>query len=403
MARLKKSSESVSYKRLSKRGPMNSKTKELVALRKKLHRLAETADGEKETAAFIRSFLESYDPDDVISGIGGHGLAAVYRGKKDGPTVLVRSELDALPIPETLSLDYASEQDGRSHKCGHDGHMSMVSGLAPLLHGRPPERGAVILMYQPAEETGQGARRVLDDPKYSQLAPDYVFALHNLPGFPMGQVVLVDGTFASASQGLIVELKGTTSHAAEPNRGRSPALAAAQLIQGLTAMPQSCTAMHEAALVTVIHARVGERAFGTTPGEGVVMATLRTHTPGTMDLLSGKCVGFAKAVAEAYGLACSIGWTEAFPATINDPECVRLVETAAHARGIATLRHDVPFGWSEDFGHFTDSAKGALFGLGAGENHPALHNPDYDFPDELIPIGVGLFEGILRRLTGPAD
>jgi len=374
-----------------------------VALRRKLHGLAETADGEKETAAFIRSFLEPFAPDEIISEIGGHGLAAVYRGKEAGPTVLVRCELDALPIPETLSLNYGSGREGTSHKCGHDGHMTMVSGLAPLLHAQAPEKGAVILLYQPAEETGQGARRVLDDTKFAALAPDYVFALHNLPGFPMGTVVLMDGTFASASKGLIVELKGATSHAAEPNKGRSPALAAAQLIQGFTAMPQTCTAMHEAALATVIHARVGERAFGTTPGEGVVMATLRTHTPETMDVLSGKCVDFAKSVAATYGLDCSIGWTEAFPATINDPACVRLVEEAARARGVATLRHDVPFGWSEDFGHFTASAKGALFGLGSGENQPALHNPTYDFPDELIATGVAVFEAILRRLNGPAD
>lgn len=382
---------------------MKLNTEELVTLRRRLHRLAETADGETKTAAFIRSFLEPFAPDEVVSDIGGHGLAAVFRGREDGPTVLVRCELDALPIPETVSLDYGSEHEGKAHKCGHDGHMTMVSGLAPLLRDRAPERGRVILLYQPAEETGQGARRVLDDPNFKALAPDYVFALHNLPGFPMGEVVLMDGTFASASKGLIVGLKGATSHAAEPHKGRSPALAAAQLIQGFTAMPQTCTPMHEAALATVIHARVGERAFGTTPGEGVVMATLRTHTPETMEVLSERCVAFAKAVAETYGLECSIDWTESFPATINDPACVRLVEGAAHARGVKTQHCDVPFGWSEDFGHFTAAAKGALFGLGSGENQPALHNPTYDFPDELIPTGIKVFETIVRRLNGPSD
>ena len=291
---------------------MSSEVEKLVALRRKLHGLAEASDGEKETAAFIRSFLEPHQPDQIISGIGGHGLAAIYRGKHEGPAVLFRCELDALPIPESIPLDYGSGRDGISHKCGHDGHMAVVSGLAPLLHERRPERGAVILMYQPAEETGQGARRVLDDPKYSGLAPDYVFALHNLPGYPLGRVILMEGTFASASTGLIVELKGATSHAAEPNRGRSPALAAAQLIQGFTAMPQECTALHEAALVTVIHARVGERAFGTTPGEGVVMATLRTHGPRTMEVLSRRCEDFARKVAATYGLECSIEWTEGF-------------------------------------------------------------------------------------------
>jgi amidohydrolase len=382
---------------------MNSHTEELVALRRALHRLAEPSDGEKESAAFIRSFLEPYAPDEIVAEIGGHGLAAVYRGKAKGPTVLLRCELDALPIPETLALDYASTREGQSHKCGHDGHMAMVSGLAPLLHDHGPVKGTVILLYQPAEETGQGARRVLDDPKFSKLSPDFVFALHNLPGFPMGKIVLMDGTFASASKGLIVELVGATSHAAEPNKGRSPALAIAQLVSGITAMPQTCTAMHEAALATVIHARVGERAFGTTPGEGVVMATLRTHTPEAMDVLSDKCIAFAKAVAGVYGLRCSTSWTEAFPTTVNDPECVRLVEEAARERGISTLRHDVPFGWSEDFGHFTAVAKGALIGLGSGGQHSALHDPTYDFPDELIDTGVTIFAEILRRLNGLAD
>ncbi len=379
---------------------MNSETEELVTLRRTLHGLAETADGEKETAHYVRGYIERYEPDEIVTGIGGHGLAAVYRGEDaDGPTVLVRCELDALPIPETVTLDYASKREGKAHKCGHDGHMTMVSGLAPRLHAHPPGKGRVILLYQPAEETGQGARRVLDDRKFSALTPDYAFALHNLPGFPMGEVVLMDGTFASASEGLIVKLKGATSHAAEPNEGRSPALAAAQLIQGLTAMPQSCTPMHEAALVTVIHARIGERAFGTTPGEGVVMATLRTHTPETMDALADHCVSFAKAVAATYDLECETSWTESFPATISDRGCVKLVEEAAQARGVKTLRYDVPFGWSEDFGHFTASCKGALFGLGSGENQPALHNPTYDFPDELIATGVKVFEEIIRRLT----
>ena len=372
-------------------------------LRQLLHRTPERSGQEAGTAATILNYLEATHPQQLITGLGGHGIVAIYSGRTEGPRVLVRCELDALPIPETTDLSYRSASDGVSHKCGHDGHMTILVGLAARLKAQPPERGSVILLYQPAEETGEGAARVLDDPGFEAAKPDKVVALHNLPGFPLGQVVLRDAVFASASSGMRICLHGQTSHAAEPEAGTSPALAVAQLVQIFSAAPQFYTALHEAAKVTVIHARVGEIAFGTSPGEGHVMVTLRSHAQDVLDRLMSKITELARGVAATHNLEATIESVEPFPSTVNDPTVVKVIEDSAKTLGMATHRPDQPFAWSEDFGHFTAKYPGALFGLGAGEAHPALHHPDYDFPDTLLAPAVELLDTIVRRLQGEDD
>lgn len=369
-------------------------------LRQSLHRLPEISGKEKNTAGAILAFLEKYHPDKIVTGIGGYGIVALFNGKHTGLRVMVRCELDALPIPETLDIPHRSEAKGVSHKCGHDGHMAIVAGLAEYYHLHPPEAGSVMLLFQPSEETGEGAERVLNDPKFREFLPDYVLALHNLPGYSLGEIILRPGVFASASSGLHFHLQGQTAHAAEPEKGRSPALAVAQLIQALSAIPQFHTSLHEATQVTVIQARVGEIAYGTSPGEGDVRATLRAHSQEVIDHLQEKAIELAKHTAATYGLELSVNATELFPSTKNDAEVLKIIDKSARQAGLNIHYKDIPFAWSEDFGHFTARYKGALFGLGAGENHPVLHHPDYDFPDELIELGVNIFIRVIKELQG---
>ncbi|MEA3297817.1 MAG: amidohydrolase [candidate division Zixibacteria bacterium] len=367
-------------------------------LRKQLHSQPELSGQEENTSQVIHTLIKSYKPDNIITGIGGFGIAAVFDGKQSGPKVMIRCELDALPIPETLDIPYRSEVRGVSHKCGHDGHMTIVAGLAEYLHANQPARGSVILLFQPAEETGEGAEKVINDVNFQHIQPDFVIALHNLPGYPLGQVVTRKGVFASASSGLRIHLQGKTSHAAEPEAGNSPALAVAQLIQVLSSIPQFHTSLHEPAQVTVIHARLGDVAFGTSPGEGDVMITLRSHSQDVIESLIEKAISIAKSSSDMFGLKVTIDSTELFPPTNNNADIVSLIEESASETGLSIHQRDIPFAWSEDFGHFTSKYKGALFGIGAGENHPALHHPDYDFPDDLIQPGINMFSEIITRL-----
>ena len=379
---------------------------ELIDLRHTLHQKPEHPGQEHETAARIAEIVSRCGSPQVLTGLGGHGLAAVFSADLPGSTVLVRAELDALPIDEPSAPAHHSRVSGLSHKCGHDGHMAILVGLAVRLGERPPELGRVVLLFQPAEETGQGARRVLDDPAFQAIRPDWAFALHNLPGFGLGRVVNRAGAFATASRGLAVELTGATAHAAEPEVGRSPALAVASLIQAFSALGQFHTNLSEAAKATVVHASLGEQAFGTSPGHGRVLVTLRAYDAALVDRLEARCRELAAATAQAYGLEVAIQSKEPFPATLNHPQAVEIIAQAAQELGLEAEQPQHPFPWSEDFGHFTAAGPGALFGLGAGRDQAALHHPDYDFPDTLVAPGVDLTERIarlaLQRLPRPA-
>ncbi len=337
----------------------------------------------------MRTHLESTRPAKILTGLGGHGIAALYPGRTSGPVVMVRCELDALPLPDGT---------GACHGCGHDGHMAIVAGLAARLGARPLERGSALLLFQPAEETGSGAAAVLADPEFRKVKPDFAVALHNLPGFPLGGVILKPGVFASASSGVTVRLTGLRSHAGEPQKGRSPALAVAQLIQAFSAVPQFNAGLFQAAKVTVIHAVLGARAFGTSPGEAVVMATLRAADPDVMGRLFKACEELASGTAAAFNLEMSFHREEEYPPVINDPICVNAVGKAAERLGMTVVNAGEPFPWSEDFGHFSGNFPGVLFGLGAGEEAAPLHHPDYAFPDELLPIGIELLLETVRQL-----
>jgi amidohydrolase len=235
----------------------------LTELRRRLHRNAELSGNERETARILRDELSRHGPATVVEPLGGHGLAAVYEGARSGPTLLLRCDMDALPIDEGTGLEHHSRQEGVAHKCGHDGHMTMVVGVARRVARARPAAGRLVLLFQPAEEVGRGAEAVIGDERFAEIRPDLAVALHNLPGFERGAVVLKEGPFACASRGLRVTFRGASSHAAEPHQGRSPALAVSQTIQAWSAGPQIATGLLEPAQATIVHARVGEEAFGT--------------------------------------------------------------------------------------------------------------------------------------------
>lgn len=369
---------------------------ELTNFRKQLHKFPELSGKEKVTANRVIDFARRFHQAKIITKLGGEGVAVVFNGKESGKTILIRCDLDALPIQEVNDFDYTSVYPNVSHKCGHDGHMAIVSGLIPLLADEKIKKGKVVLLFQPAEETGEGANKVLQDPKFAGIVPDYVFALHNLPGFPVNEIVVKENVFAFSSRGLIIKLKGNSSHAAEPEKGITPSLAVAELIQDLTALP-TMKAIKDFSLVTIIHARIGERAFGTTPGYAELMATLRSVNENDMLNIKKQAAKIIRSVALKHRLTYEIEWVEEFPATINDSICVNMIRSGADENHLSINEISEPFRWSEDFGHFTQKFKGAMFGIGAGIGHPELHHPDYDFPDEIIVTGTKMFYSIIKK------
>jgi len=375
---------------------MNTSNDELIMLRHKLHQDPELSGEEKNTATLFYEKLKKLSPDELYNNLGGFGVAAVFSGKKPGPTILFRTELDALPIDEILDIPYRSVIKGVSHKCGHDGHMAIIYGLAQDIAKKRPACGRVIVLFQPAEETGEGARAIVTDPQFSKLIPDYCFALHNLPGHPMGQVMLRSGAFTCASRGMVIKLKGHTAHAAYPETGRSPALALAEL---LVSFPKLSSAIKtdEFLMTTTTYASMGEPALGIAPADAKIMVNLRSETNQGMKTLVDNAKLIVKKIAKKNKLKYDIEWTENFDANFNDEECVKQVVRAAEITG-----HDVkwliePFRWAEDFGAISAAAKGAMFAFGAGENNPQIHNSDYDFPDQLIDKGKSIFYEIYKN------
>jgi len=202
---------------------------------------------------------------------------------------------------------------------------------------------------------------------------------------------------------LITRLSGATSHAAHPENGRSPAIATAQIIQEWTSLSQRLFSFETPSLLTVIHARVGEIAFGTSPGEAEVMATIRAHDNDVLHKLSQTAEERSNSLAKVHHLKTRVERTQRFEATVNDAECNKIIRTAAENLGYKTEELSRPYSWSEDFGRFTNAYHGAQFGLGSGKNQPQLHHPDFDFPDELIGYGSLLFYAITATVLDGRD
>ncbi len=375
---------------------------EIRNLRHRLHQFPELSGEEKETTAMVHSLLEECKPDLLQNGPGDKGLWAVFDSGNPGPVVLFRADIDALPIDEISPLPHASNRPGVSHKCGHDGHTAIMAGFASWVAENRPRKGKLILLFQSAEETGMGAKAIVDDAEFQKLHPDYCFAMHNLPGYPAGSVVVRVGTFAAASRGMIIRLKGRTSHASEPEKGQSPASVMAQLMSNLPRLAHNgnTTLYEDFVLLTLIHANLGTPAFGTSPGEAVLMATLRAYRNEDMDVMCKLAEEMVAKASEGSGLKYSIAYTEEFPATINHKEPVEMVVDVARMTGLVLNNAVLPFRWSEDFAHFGLISKAVLFGIGAGEDQPPLHHPDYDFPDHIIPAAIKMWKGIYEKLVG---
>ena len=399
----------------------------LRSLRHRLHANPYAAGSEGFTAAAIYNFLTAHDVEITHTNVnGGFGMVAKIEGTAPAPpntdtatststpsSVLLRADMDALPLlEETPNLPHKSTISGFHHACGHDGHSTMLAGaLVELHHQKETFHGTIHGLFQPAEETGQGAKQMLDATAPAIPRPNKgCYGLHNIPGHPLGTVLLTPkGVAARASCGLRFHIQGHSAHASEPEKGVSPGVVLGQLVQPnspLALLPEQLLRDNHVPpqiaqgklLATVVHFQLGEHSdFGILPANGSINVTCRADR--TEDLRVLKEAVRAVVAQESKRGGCElIGMEEIepFPATNNDARRSAVVEQAALLLNAKVHRMQQPFSWSEDFAHFGDhcSSGAVLFGLGSGERCPPLHSKTYDFPDELIERGVELWTNI---------
>lgn len=376
--------------------PTEDDIRELTAFRQDLHRYPELSGEEKETARRVCEMLAPTGPDKVLTDVGGHGVAAIYDSGVPGPTILFRSELDALPIQELGAAEYRSTVPGKAHLCGHDGHSTILLGLARILSRSRPTSGRVVLMFQPAEENGAGAVAVVADPRYPEIKPDWAFSLHNAPEVELGSAKLGVGPVNCASRGIRIKLTGSTAHASRPADGRSPMLAISELMPALLACGSGKPLGPGFTMVTVTHASMGAESFGVAPGEAKIMATLRTVYDDDMEKLVARVEGLLAETAGRHGLSFEFSYDDVFSASVNDEEATAILSSGMERAGVKRQDQTVPSVGSEDFGQFgLSGAKAAMLFLGSGPDWPRVHTPEYDFRDELIPVGIRIFSETL--------
>ena len=326
--------------------------------------------------------------------MGGNGILAILEGSKESPSTLFRAELDALPITEINTFEYKSITPNVSHKCGHDGHMTILLGLIEEIFKNKTITGTTYFLFQPAEENGEGAKAVFNDLNQYSIKPDYVFALHNIPGFTSNEVFCKAKEITPTVVSIKVSFKGKTAHAAEPENGINPSIAISYFIRFCEDLQVNDKNSDDFLVLTPIHINMGEIAYGISAGEGEIHYTIRCWNNLKIKETKNKIESFLNKISIDQKISVSFNYLEEFHSNQNNVECVEVIKQACEINNIKYNSMNSPFKWGEDFGIFTDKFKGALFGLGAGVETPSLHNPDYDFPDYLTEKGIQIFKSI---------
>ena len=370
---------------------------DLVALRREIHAHPELGFCERRTARRIADELVSMGIE-VHEGIGTTGLVGVLKGRREGPRTLgLRADMDALPIQEMTNLPWASKTPGSFHGCGHDGHVAMLLGAARVLAADPDFAGTLHLIFQPAEEGLGGARVMIEEGLFDRFPCDRVYALHNWPGLPAGTISTRPGAIMGAADKFRITLTGKGGHAAIPQDSPDAILAAASLVQQLNTIVSRAVAPSASTVlsITQIH---GGHAHNVTPAEVMVGGTVRTFDPVVQDRIEERMRAILKGIATSFEVECMLDYDRYYPATINDPQAAADVLGVAATLGTAELAPE-PAPTSEDFSFMLQQRPGAYIWLGQGSHtHGApLHNPQYDFNDNVLETGVRLHVALARH------
>lgn len=378
---------------------------ELVAIRQDIHRNPEYGFREVRTSALVARFLRECGIE-VTEGIGGTGVIGTLRGRPGNRAIALRADMDALAINEATGLDYASQNEGLMHACGHDGHTTMLLGAARILARNPDFTGTVHFIFQPAEEGLGGAPAMLRDGLFETFPVDAVFGLHNKPGLPAGSFNTTPGPMLAAGDTFTVRFGGQGGHGGSgPHLSIDPTLAMAQFVNNLqTIIGRNVWAMDQA-VVSVGHVSGGHYdSPNVIPASVVVRGTARSFSAPTRDLIERRLRELAAAAAAAFGTSLDINYERLFSPMVNDGDVTRrCLLTAARVAGADNVNGSVPRGMgSEDFAFMLEQVPGCFVFLGAGDG-PALHSDHYDFNDLVLPQGVRYWVRLALDELGEED
>jgi amidohydrolase len=373
---------------------MNRKSLEkAIEFRHELHKYPNLSNEERPTLERIIKFLkENTQNIEVVD--KGHYVYAVYRSSDaKKPPMAFRSDNDAIKVHDDIQQPYKSVYDGIGHKCGHDGHTATMCAFALDIDENGADRD-VFFLFQPAEENGSGAATCVDFITDNNI-PE-IFAFHSEPLKEKFTILIRDGLLCCASKGMTVTMTGSPAHASEPENGRNPSFAIAKtaLASAEISAPENYKGL---VLATIVQIDVGEKeAFGVAASKGKLLMTIRGEFESEMDDLQYKLEEEAKKNAAEYGLTCEFSYCDAFPQTMSHPESNEKIRKVARDLGLPVFEVPNALRGSEDFGHFTKLAKGAMFFMSYGEGRPMIHTTGFDFDDSLIERVVDVYNGLLK-------
>ncbi len=371
--------------------------KDMQTWRRHLHQNPELGFDCFETANFVAERLREFGVDSIEEHIATTGLVAIINGNGEGPTIGLRADMDALPMEELTNLNHASQTKGRMHACGHDGHTTMLLGAARYLAETRNFSGRVALIFQPAEEGGGGGEVMCDEGIMERYDIAQVYALHNVPEVPLGHFYTTPGPIMAAVDDFEINITGLGGHGAYPHETRDPIPAAVAMVQGIaTIVSRNHMAKQDLVVsVTQIHSGSADNII---PETAFVGGTVRTFEKSVQEMVMKRLPEIISGVAAAYNVEAQLKYNDGYPATVNDPDKVKLaIGVAAEISGKDAVDGD--FGremGAEDFSYMLEKRPGAYLFLGQGDG-AGLHHPLYDFNDEISPIGASYFARLVER------
>ena len=370
---------------------------EVAEWRREIHRHPGVAFDVGPTAALVAGKLRAFGFDEVMEGVGRTGVVGVMRGRRAGTrSIALRADTDALPIFEQTNLGHASREAGKMHACGHDGHTAMLLGAAKHLSAARDFAGTAIFVFQPAEETSEGALAMIEDGLFERVRIDAVYGLHSLPGLPVGHFATRPGPIMASVDRFEIAIEARGAHAAMPHQGVDAVYVASQIVVALQGIVSRNLDPLEPAVVTVGAIRAGD-AFNVLPDSARLLGTARCLTPDARDTIERRLRAVAEGVARLNGAEARVTYDRISPATVNHAAEAGIAARVAEGVAGAGNADDAmpPLMIGEDFARFLERKPGAFAFIGNGDT-AGLHHPAYDFDDRAIPAGIRYWVGLVE-------